>query len=500
MKLSRWILPALISASLYAGFGRGIAFAQLVPGSDWSEPINLSESLTSSSSPVIVADQYGFVHTFWSEDLGGEPHDGLSAPQTGNTIMHRGLYGDSWTEPTDIFYGGRNSRLGSPAAVVDKNGNLHLVWVQDNLLRYSYAPAWQASLVRAWAEPVSVVEGPIGQVRLVYVGDKIIAIYGLVSGEQAGIYAASVSPQADIIPHLIWQSPERNFPYHIGAAVDGKGRLQITWSVRQPPQTGAMEVWYASSEDGLLYWSENRLVAQQTSAEDSLQFADPWVASRGEDEIHLQWAQGAGAFRLHQYSTDGGKSWSQSYQIWPDLLSQTHSQAAGEDQDGNLYWVDVLRFPNGIYCMRWTGSEWQRPEFFYAIGQEENENPHRINVHAIRMAINLGKELHIVFVDQDRAEVWHMHRSLPASGFVAQPTPWSTPVPELISTATLISIIKPAQSANQPVTEPSDLPANDLPVNSDGLRDNPGLIVIAVVLPVMLIAAMVAMKSVKMRK
>ena len=37
----------------------------------WSEPINLSNTVTSSGYPAVVADLYGLVHVFWIENDGG---------------------------------------------------------------------------------------------------------------------------------------------------------------------------------------------------------------------------------------------------------------------------------------------------------------------------------------------------------------------------------------------------------------------------------------------
>ena len=172
-------------------------------------------------------------------------------------------------------------------------------------------------------------------------------------------------------------------------------------------------------------------------ANDNVAMARPFVATRGDNEIHLIWAQGPLAYRWHESSSDGGLTWSHNEQIYPDLNSQTNSQAFATDSDGNLYWADVLRYKDGAYLMRWTGTWWSDPELFYLIEQDPmNPRALRAAVHFMRMDISQGNLLLVVFVDLQRADIWTMQKILPARQLPAQaiPTPAIQPTSHLTAT------------------------------------------------------------------
>lgn len=464
------------------------AAAQSRRPNGWSDPLNLSRSSTSSSSPAITSDQYGFVHVFWSEDLGGPLFTGLTAPNAGTALMYRRLSNGVWSDAIDITYAGENSRIDEPAAVVDKNGLLHVVWLEEGELHYSSSPVWDANKVRAWSTPVILDGGTIARVRLVDFGDSLLAVYSVTEGEHPGLFAIPLDQSSTTPSTLIWEGTNGMIPMDLGAALDGRGRMHIVWSVILPPNPGAVEVRYSYSENLGESWSESRLVAQQTSELDSLQFAVPWVAARGDDEIHLQWAQGDKAYRRHQYSTDGGKTWASSYQIWPDLLSQTNSQATGVDADGNLFWADVLRPPNGAYLIPWGNRKWGQPEMFLFI---DDNNPNRNHAHELRMTILQGKEMYVAFQDQDHADVWIMSLTLPAIGSevmpVPQPTPTPRPTPE----------ITPAALDAAPEVRQLDIPLESPDGNLLTVFSNPGAVILAGALPVILLFAYLATRTMK---
>lgn len=488
----RSISLALLGIAFSLGLLHHKAAAQVVSGLGWSEPLNLSESFTSSSSPVIVADDFGFVHVFWSEDLDGVPHDGAIAPGAGNSILYRRLADGLWTDAIDLAYGGATKILHSPSAAASDDGYLHLVWIENYTLQYSYAPVWNAQRVKAWSPPVELVQGQIGRVRLLNLGDRLLCIYTILFGRDAGLYAISFNQASSDNPLAVWFGPTGFAPQDIGAALDGKGRVHVVWSIVQPPSPAALEVQYAYSEDGGSTWTNSRVVATQTSAIDGLQFAVPWVAARGDDEIHLQWAQGEQAYRWHQYSTNGGKNWSDPYQIWPDLISQTNSQATATDADNNLYWSDVLRYPNGMYLIRWGGNAWQAPEFYFDIEHAILGSPEsRINSHALRMAISRGIELHVVFQDQDKAEIWYMSRTLTSSEIATQPVPTQTPLPRVTPATGLLP------ATEMPLVTPLEASISGPSTEVDNLMSSPGIITLLGVIPVALLVSILVFTSVK---
>ena len=119
----------------------------------WNEPFNVSMSGTSSSYPAIVADAYGYVHVFWSEDMDGPTISTDELPRSGNTILYRCWDGRSWTESVDILAVSNESYANFIAVAVDDMNQLHLVWSGSDNLYYSTAFAADAYSARAWSPP-----------------------------------------------------------------------------------------------------------------------------------------------------------------------------------------------------------------------------------------------------------------------------------------------------------------------------------------------------------
>jgi hypothetical protein len=466
--------------------------AQFEIGAGWSEPLNLSNSPTSSSNwPTIVSDRYGDVHVFWSQYLSGGQATDIMALQSENAIMYRRLQDGIWTDPTDIVYGGQNSRLENPGAIVEENGLLHLVWIQNGNLNHSSVPVWNSTDVRNWSMPEVLVRGLVGKARLFISHGQVMVLYTLLAGESPGLYTAPVDSDNETLPALIWTGGGSFVPNDLGIAVDERDRVHVVWSVTPPMNPAAIAVRYANSDNGGVTWSDSRLVATTTEEEDSLQHAVPWVAARGPDEIHIQWAQGIQAYRWHQFSSDGGKTWTRPYQIWPDLISQTGSQAVGLDGEGTLYWADVLRYPNGAYLIRWTGREWQRPELFFSIVSINSDVlDYRVNAHGLRMTITEGNSLHVVFKDQDRPDIWYMHRTLPSSRLPVETIPTATPQPSPTLTALIVS--------NTSTPEPPPiLPQAHVNTDINTLAVSPGISILAGVLPVLIMISFLTLKKIK---
>ncbi len=418
-----------------------IAAAQIVPGSGWSEPINLSNSVGASQDDYITADQYGNVHVFWAEDTTGKPVVDGAALAYPNAILYRSLRNGVWSEAVDLAFTREADFTRFPTALVDPSGVLHLVWIQLSGLYYRHVPVGESGGMQAWSPKSQLVKGDVKEVQLIQVGDRILCLYFINTKDSKSIYASYLTDDPSVQPYLVWSAPYGYAAEFLSAAIDGHGRIHLVWQVYQPPITSGLEVRYSYSEDGGATWSRSRLVAQGVPGTDtSVYYAYPWVGTRGNNEIHIQWAQGSQTYRWHEYSTDGGQTWSQAVQLWPNLLSQTNSRAVGVDSENNLYWADVLRYPNGIYLMRWTESGWLRPDMGYAISSDTSApKKDRYHTEFLRMTITSGNQMHMTFLEKDIYDVFYMHRTLPAREIP------SLAMPTAIPTATAPAI--PATSA-----------------------------------------------------
>ena len=108
-------------------------------GNGWSEPYRLSSEDGKASEAYMVADQYGYVHCFWTETL---------FQSQLNAIKYSRFDGATWTKPNDIYLTNLGIRNVSPA--VDQQGILHIAWSEGliGIAYYSYAPANNALSVQ----------------------------------------------------------------------------------------------------------------------------------------------------------------------------------------------------------------------------------------------------------------------------------------------------------------------------------------------------------------
>ena len=149
---------ALLTISLLSIFWIAPAQAQ-GQGSEWSKPYRLSSEAGKSSEGYLVADQYGYVHCFWTETLF----------ENGRWIIKYARFdGATWTKPNDIYVAGLGVRNVSP--FVDQQGILHIAWAEGLVgpAYYTYAPASNAFSAQSWAKPGLI---PVSMVDAHWVAD-----------------------------------------------------------------------------------------------------------------------------------------------------------------------------------------------------------------------------------------------------------------------------------------------------------------------------------------
>src|SRR5688572_4790384 len=130
MRKLRIGIALLAISMLLAGW---IAPAQAQVQSKWSEPYRLSSEVGKSSEGYLVADQYGYVHCFWTETLF----------ENGRTVIKYARFdGTTWTKPNDIYVAGIGIRNVSP--FVDQQGILHIAWAEVS-----------------WVLPITLMRRPI---------------------------------------------------------------------------------------------------------------------------------------------------------------------------------------------------------------------------------------------------------------------------------------------------------------------------------------------------
>jgi len=94
-----------------------ILYSTKEPGGDWSEPVNISNTLNESTTPGIVIDNSGTLHLVWREGRFGV--DELKI------LYSMKVRGEDWSVPVQIS----ENRGEAPKISVDDMSNIHVTWL-----------------------------------------------------------------------------------------------------------------------------------------------------------------------------------------------------------------------------------------------------------------------------------------------------------------------------------------------------------------------------------
>ncbi|NSW52293.1 MAG: exo-alpha-sialidase [Anaerolineae bacterium] len=137
-KKTHWqysLVAGLISLFLLLG-NIGEVFGQIDAGDDWTQPVNVSNS-GSSSDPIVLVDSQSVTHLFWTDDF------------EGNRYAQVGVDG-TWSEPRSVivpFSGNESMVIPGPA------DTFYAFWLIEGELFYSWAKPANLGLNAAW-QPV----------------------------------------------------------------------------------------------------------------------------------------------------------------------------------------------------------------------------------------------------------------------------------------------------------------------------------------------------------
>jgi hypothetical protein len=472
---------------------------------NWAEPVNLSNTPQGSAWPAIVADNSGLVHVFWSEDTQGEPVNPKLGPGNGDSVFYTRGDGTSWSQTTDIlFVQGKPFRFLS--ATVDDTGQLHLATSGSPLgpLYYTSASVYTATSARAWRSPVAldqqvgdvdIVADPRGVLHLVYAKD-------VNWGDHPGIFYIQSTNGGDTwslpvdLSGLLSNTESR--PQVVQLALDGQGRLHVVWDEMDPMTGVGQRIRYARSLDGGPTWSTPREVAIRREGESTV--AWPRIATVGND-VHIVWIQGERPYRYHQWSSDGGETWTNPTRIFGEM----HSAAGGDDltvdSAGTMHFVANLRYPQGIYHSYWAGGGWSdlTPIYLIQAGTLVGRiGPDGIvrgyqDWHVPRMAISEGNRLHLVLQDQLRGEIWYMAGQIDAPYVPPEPLPMPVPV----ATSTPAPTMEPVATPSPRPYEQEAASSNVEPGNTR--LGSPSFAVVTGIAPALLLVAVVVLVRLERR-
>lgn len=422
-------LAIILIAIILIAAGAAPACAQS-GGIQWSEPVNLSESGTNSTHPTILADPYGYVHVFWSEDLNGEPVEPGEMPtQATATIMYRRWDGIGWSDPVDILAASGNDMTDFIAAAIGPDGRIHVVWTGLTHTYYSSALVSEAGNPHAWSEPAaiaaenarssreeSVAATPDGVVHVIYATRGVSAgVHHIASsdGGRSWSMPVRVSASLDLL--------ERGYA-NVRVVSDGEGRLHATWQTFEEQGYG-QGAYYCRSLDGGMTWSTPLLAGYRDPGDFSVEF--PYVTVGKGADLHLIYVDGATSRgRAYRISHDSGETWSEPKTILESLEGISGYVMAVRDGTDQIHLIANMRdaesMVHGFYYARSEGDGFSMP---VPIAVSAPSAP---DAYYAAVAVRLGNEIHVVWHGLVSGEIWSMRgeiRGLPAATPLTAPTP-----------------------------------------------------------------------------
>jgi hypothetical protein len=441
----------LWAVSLLSIFWIASAQAQ-TQGGGWSEPYRLSSDAGKASEGYLVADQYGYVHLFWSESL-FDNHM--------RVIKYARFNGGTWTNPNDIYIA--NAGITNISPFVDQHGTLHIAWSEGltGPAYYTRAPANDAVSAQNWMKPIQI-DIPArtlhlrvdtkGVFHLLYVNQADIPGINYIRSVDQGItWSAPVWLDPDILPYQI--------PDSLNFELDDNGGLHAVWVYGTLDQKYRPDrVRYTHSLDGGNTWLQPITMDQVDEETDHyLTTAGPVMILQGKT-VHILWAAGNLPYRYHRYSTDAGQTWSVPKQVFGELHGQAFDGLA-VDRAGRVHFFAQIRYPQGVYHAYWENNQWTPASLVYLIAQEGEQIGDRIHAHHTHPIVRAGNQLVLTFADgpaDPNRRLFAMQRTLDDLSPLE-------PVPTPMPTAT--SLTQPSPTPGQPTPLPTLMEATPAFIN-----------------------------------
>lgn len=449
------------------------AYAQ-IQDQPWTQPLQISNSGMYSEDGYLVSDAYGNLHLVWIERfIDGEYP----------VIQYARLDEYGWSKPIDIYAPSQGSYIFSLRLAIDTHNELHLTWTETGIpyqrpVFYSHAPAHDAGSFGNWASPQRI-DIPADQICLqVGRGGEVLLLYTKHYEPYPGVYYTKILEQG-----TRWETPERldpgiplaHSPADLECASDGLGNYYALWTYAPMIDVGAVNWVLFASYSHQHGWSSPITIDKDLDQSGRLGHAGPRIAVWNQ-EIHVVWA--SDIQRLHQYSIDGGQSWSNPISLLLGLEGQAQDSIL-VDNTGNIHYLAQLRFPRAIYHIRWLGDHWDTPQMVYFISSAPGDPiGDRIHAHHIHAAFRMGNQLFMTFTDPPSElarRLFVVHRNFSDIPTIpALPTPTTEPMPtetlpagQFLATPTIqndreairISAAPPLTSSKKPVIFLGALPA-----------------------------------------
>ena len=240
---------------------------------------------------------------------------------------------------------------------------------------------------------------------------------------------------------------------------DSSGRLHATWQTFQEAGYG-QGVYYARSLDGGQTWSEPKRFRFREAGDGFVSW--PYLISRGDDELHLNYVNGSNVGRAYRFSMDGGETWSEAEDILLEMQGINGYVVPILDGNNRMHMIVNMRTyagqDVGIYYSR------QLPQGGWSFATPIDDfSPAAPSAHYAAAATRLGNEIHTVYNQISDGEIWYVRGDIQdVEPSAERPLPQLEPAKE-IDVEQTENIAGSERQAVTPVHEFSKEPPTDNP-------------------------------------
>lgn len=486
--MMRRVMILIASLSLLAG-GVVAAHAQEIEEEEgWSDLLRLSSLEGEAGEASMVADQYGYLHTFWVET--GFDH--------ARSVLQYSRYdGQDWTLPVSVYLSWPDVVIQSVSGAVTEEGRLFLIWTESlaGPVYYMSAAVEEAFSAQNWSDPLRL-NLPASQLALrVDQEETFHVVYLSQQEENPGVFYTFSQNQGKSWSYPLRLDPDipaTASPSWLGFELDDSGGLHTVWSYADLTVPGTSGRWirYAGSLDGGRTWSSPVSIDFAQGYEDEMRQPNPSIAVSG-DSVVVVWAGDTETRREYRVSRDRGQTWQETQLAFGDLQGQAIGDGMAMDSLGRVHFAGQLRWPQAVYHLVWDGEAWSEPAMVYYIRADAKEEiAGRIHAHRVRVAVRGGNDLVLTFTtapSEPQNILYVMTKRLedaPAFEPVAAPTLPPTEAP--------LAVVAPTAAPEATTTQvvPTAVPrlsAGDLPAQTPAPPSLlatlwPGLLAAAVVI------------------
>lgn len=330
------------------------------PPSAWKIPVQITSINQRISQLISVSDEKNNIHTFWlqSSSVGGSE---------AKTLYYSKWSNGEWSKPISVLSESNEQPIQFYVSA-DIPNRLLLTWVdgQTGGIMFSWVNSDRVANRSEWDTPVYVPTiSPITSSPkiLADVSGRIIITYAVPLNERRGVYYV-LSDDAG----RTWSGPFLIFDAFVAGwdgvdkpeiGLSGDGRLHIVFErfTLQGDQRRSMGIYYSQSVDGGRTWSDAEMVSEQPIS---------WsrIVGFAENTVHRLWQErnGTNLVDFHQFSQDGGESWSKPVSVGAGT-DEICSPSIDVDKSGNIHILQLVE-NDGISIIHheWNGLQWSMQE------------------------------------------------------------------------------------------------------------------------------------------